>query len=336
MPHPVAQLFELLACPKCSSSLGELSCPSCGAQYDAPSGIPRLRGALDPRTEAVRRFYEASPFPGYARGENLSNLRARGKRNAFAQLLDEAIPGDARILEVGCGTGQMSLFLARADRLIVATDLSRPSLELGADAARRFGVDRILFVETDLGTPGLRAAAFDVVYCSGVLHHTPDPRKSFTALARLVRPGGFVVVGLYHSFARLPHRLRRGLARLTRFRWIALDPVLRERELQPARREAWLRDQYHHPEEHRHTLGQVKHWFRENGIDYLRSYPTALVGSAEPTAAALFTRAEDDWWLESVFAQASWIAKLSHEGGLFVVIGSRTDGAPGLGAQREK
>src|SRR5215472_15482248 len=62
-------------------------------------------------------------------------------------------------------TGQMSLFLASADRRVIAADLSRPSLELGADAARRFGLDQILFVETDLQMPGVRAAAFDVVYC---------------------------------------------------------------------------------------------------------------------------------------------------------------------------
>lgn len=327
MSHAAAPLFELLACPKCSGGLRELTCLACGSRYDAPNGIPRLRGPLDARTEIVRQFYADSPFPGYAPSENLSSLRARGNRNDFARLLDEAIPGNARVLEVGCGTGQMSLFLARADRLIVASDISRPSLELGAGAARRFGVDRILFVETDLRMPGLRSGAFDVVYCSGVLHHTPDPQQSFGALARLVQPGGFIVVGLYHSFARLPHRLRRGLARLTGFKWIVFDPILRDRGAQPARREAWLRDQYQHPEEHRHTLGQVKHWFLENGVVYLRSYPSALIAGARPTASTLFTRAEDDWWLENALAQASWLAKLSHEGGLFVAIGRRKDNA---------
>jgi ubiquinone/menaquinone biosynthesis C-methylase UbiE len=56
---------------------------------------------------------------------------ARAERSRFAQLLDRAVPGDARVAEVGCGTGQMSLYLSRADRIIVAADLSR-SLLLGA------------------------------------------------------------------------------------------------------------------------------------------------------------------------------------------------------------
>src|SRR6185369_704667 len=98
-------------------------------------------------------------------------------------------------------------------------------------------------VESDLRDPGVRAGAFDVVYSSGVLHHTPDPRASFARLVRLVRPGGAIVVGLYNAFARVPTRLRRAAARLTGFRIVPFDPVLRDRAAEPARREAWLRDQ---------------------------------------------------------------------------------------------
>ena len=105
-------------------------------------------------------------------------LHARAERHAFARLIDRAIPGDARIVDVGCGTGQMCLYLASADRVVVGADLTRASLALGAAAAARFGLDRVQFVETDLQRPGLRRGAFDVVYSSGVVHHTRDPRAS--------------------------------------------------------------------------------------------------------------------------------------------------------------
>jgi SAM-dependent methyltransferase len=283
--------------------------------------VPDLRLPADPRTEAVRAFYEAAPFPGYPPRDRHCWLRARAARSEFARLLDAAIPGDARVLEVGCGTGQMTLFLATADRIVIGIDLARASLSLAEEARRRYAVERALFVETDLHAPGLRAGAFDVVYCSGVLHHTPDPRAAFAAIARLARPGGVVVVGLYNAWARLPHRLRRAVARLTGFRWIPFDPVLRDRRAEPARREAWLRDQYRHVEEHRHTIGEVQTWFRENGITYLRCYPDALFGAEPLQAAELFEPAADDWTLENVIAQLSWAFSLSHEGGLFVVIG---------------
>ncbi len=272
----------------------------------------------DPRTDIVRRFYNRAPFPGYPPRDNLTAFRARAERSRFAQLLDRAIPPDARVVEVGCGTGQMSLYLARRDRVIIAVDLSREALRLGAAAALRYGIDNVQFVEADLHRPGLRPASFDVVYSSGVLHHTADPRSSFATIAQLVRPGGIVVLGLYNAFARMPLRMRRAVARSTRFRFIPFDPVLRERRLEPARREAWLRDQYQHPEEHRHTLAEIKAWFAENGVEFLRSYPSTVF---DDESQDLFEPAVDDWAVESWMAQLGWMWTLGREGGLFYMIG---------------
>jgi SAM-dependent methyltransferase len=312
---------ELLVCPACEGSLtsGWL-CRECGACYQAPDGIPNLRLEADARSDAVRCFYEYAPFPGYPPRDSLAWLCARAERSEFACLLDRAIPGDARILEMGCGTGQMSLYLARADRIVIGADLTRASLLLGAAAARRLGLDRVQFVETELNRPSLRAGSFDVVYSSGVLHHTPDPRASFARIAKLARPGGMIVVGLYNAFARIPLRLRRLIARLSGYRWIPFDPVLRDRENEPERWEAWFRDQYRHPEEHRHTLAEVQGWFVENDVEYMRSYPSAVIGEDQEE---LMTRAADNWQIEGWLAQLGWIRTLGREGGLFVTVGQR-------------
>src|SRR4051812_28396740 len=304
----------LLASPPCGAALaGGLACPGCGRAWPARDGIPQLRLPVEGQTEKVRQFYNHAPFPGYPPNDSLTWLRTRAERSAFARLLDAAIPGDARIVEIGCGTGQMSLYLARADRTVIGCDLSRGALALGAAAARRWGVDKVRFVECDLSRLPLRDGAFDVVYCSGVLHHTPDPRASFRAIARAVRPGGTIVIGLYNFYARIPLKLRRIVARLTNYRWIPFDPVLRERDAEPARREAWLRDQYRHPEEHSHSVAEVRGWFDENGIDFVSTYPTTLIGH-EPED--LFAPAEDEWAPESVIAQLAWMRSLGGEGGL--------------------
>jgi SAM-dependent methyltransferase len=280
----------------------------------------------DLRTARVRAFYGQAPFPAYGARDTFAALQARAGRSAFARLLDQAIAPDARVLDLGCGTGQMSLFLARGRRVVVGADLCRASLALGRAAARRFGVGGVSFVETDLRRPGLRAGSFDVVLSLGVLHHTPDPPAAFAAAAALARPdGGVVVVGVYNAFARLPHRLRRLAARASGFRLFPFDPVLRARAGDPARRAAWIRDQYRHPEEHRHTVGEVRRWFRGSGVSYLRTYPATLVGADDEGGDEpdLFTPAEDDWWLERSLAQLAWMRTLAHEGGLFVANGRR-------------
>jgi len=324
-PFPI----DLLACPRCGGALAataeeQVGCAPCQAFYVQTDGVMRVRAPCDPRTDAVREFYTRSPFPGYSPSDDLASLRARASRSAFARALDRAVPADARIVEVGCGTGQMSLYLASADRVVIGADLTAASLDLAARASRRYGIGRAFFVETDLQKPGLRESAFDVVYSSGVVHHTPDPKKSFASLARLARPGGVIVVGLYNLVARLPHRLRRALSRLTGRIW--WDPVLRDRATEPERRKAWLRDQYLHPEEHCHTLAEVKHWFRANRVEFLRTYPCALIGQDPAEEEDLFSSAADDWWFENWIAQVTWAVRLASEGGLFVVIGKREEG----------
>src|SRR5260370_23333507 len=128
---------DLLACPRCGEgALTQLRCAACGEQYSAPGGIPDLRIPSDARTESE-----------------------------FARRLDESIPGDALVLELGCGTGQLSLFLASADRTVVGADLARPSLELARDAAVRYGLSDGYFVGTDLRAAGPSTQAFRRVLC---------------------------------------------------------------------------------------------------------------------------------------------------------------------------
>jgi SAM-dependent methyltransferase len=318
-------LLGVLACPICRRGLlaqgANVCCSGCGRAFAVSDGIPDLRCEIDAQADAMRDFYSAAPFPGYPPQDTYSALRARAERSEFARLLDQAIAPDAIVLEVGCGTGQMSLFLATGDRLVVGADLTRASLQLAAEAARRFGIEGVRFLETDLRSPGLRAGAFDVVYCSGVLHHTPDPEASFHAIARLVRPGGVIVLGLYNAYARIPHRLRRAVARLTGFRWIPFDPVLRDRAAEPSRHRAWLRDQYRHPEEHRHTLAEVQRWFQASGVAFLRTYPSTVTAERAAGPGGLFAPAADNWGPENLLQQLGWSWTLGREGGLFVVIG---------------
>src|SRR2546427_10937452 len=101
---------ELLACPACAGALAaDWSCAGCGACFEAPDGIPNLRVPGDRRTDAVRRFYERAPFPGYAPRDSLQALHARAERNAFARLVNHAFLGDGRPAGTGLGPGKTCL-----------------------------------------------------------------------------------------------------------------------------------------------------------------------------------------------------------------------------------
>ena len=143
----------------------------------------------------------------------------------------------------------------------------------------------------------------------------------FAALAACYVPLGNYIA---HIFTDKKHwRVERGIYKLTGRRFVPFDPVLRARDSEPERRRAWLRDQYEHPEEHRHTVAEVQRWFRENDIDYLRTYPDALIGAEPLEGAGLFEPAEDDWGFENVLSQMAWATTLGKEGGLWITVGQK-------------
>jgi SAM-dependent methyltransferase len=87
----------------------------------------------DPRdvTEIVKAFYEETPFPNYDDHDSLASLIDKSHRGMYARRLDQAIPYNSNVLEVGCGTGQLSNFLSISCRRVIGTDICMNSLKLG-------------------------------------------------------------------------------------------------------------------------------------------------------------------------------------------------------------
>jgi hypothetical protein len=76
----------------------------------------------------------------------------------------------------------------------------------------------------------------------------------------------------------------------------------------------------------------VQGWFQENGIEYLRAYPDALLAADPLHDDELFSAAEDDWSFENLVSQLGWAFKLGAEGGLFVTLGMATRGRSSRGS----
>lgn len=281
----VADYLHLLRCPSCARELRPideaLKCRSCPERFEVDDGIPLLLvpEADDGRsvTGRIRDFYEAHPFPDYEGFEDLAALLEKAQAGVFARLLDEQIPFGSRVLDCGCGTGQLSNFLGIAHRAVIGTDLSVSSLRLAESFRRQHRLDRVYFLQMSLFRPVFPPQSFDFVICNGVLHHTHDPRGGFHKLAELVRPGGYLLVGLYHRYGRLATDLRRFLFRCFGPRLAFLDPRFRRGGLGKGRREAWFADQYRNPHESKHTLREAARWVEEAGLEWVRSIPDTHV-----------------------------------------------------------
>jgi SAM-dependent methyltransferase len=283
----------------------------------------------DPRdvTNVVKAFYEETPFPNYDDFDSVRSLIEKSRAGVYVRSLAKAIPTNSRVLEVGCGTGQLTNFLGISCRQVIGSDLCLNSLRLGERFRRANGLHRVRFVQMNLFRPCFRPERFDVILCNGVLHHTADPEGGFRGLLPLLRPGGVIVIGLYNTYGRLMTDLRRQLFRLTggRAQWI--DPMLRRSMKAAGKRKAWFADQYQHPHESKHTIGEALRWFDEAGIDFVRGIPSVTQGTEQLDGVNLFEPEPRGTHLDHFRVQTKEIFSAgSREGGFFIMIGRKPGG----------
>ena len=130
-------------------------------------------------TETIKAFYEENPFPNYEGTEDVGSLIEKSVARGFPEMLNRSIPPNATVLEVGGGTGQLGNFLSIASRRVLSTDLCLNSLRLAQRFRDANGLDNVTFAQMNLFRLPLQPEHFDVVICTGVLHHTADPRGGF-------------------------------------------------------------------------------------------------------------------------------------------------------------
>lgn len=274
-------------------------------------------------TEKMRAFYEKTPFPNYDDFDSVGSLIEKARRGIFAKLLDDQLPFGARIIECGCGTGQLTNFLAIANRQVIGADMCLHSLRLGDEFRRKQEIRRASFVQMNLFKPCFKPFSFDVVISNGVLHHTSDCRKAFESIATLVKPGGYLVVGLYHWYGRLWTDLRRWIFKLTNDRLKFLDWRLVHSAVSDAKKEAWFQDQYKNPHETKHTIGEVAGWVKDIGFEFISSIPKSTLPSDLDPDHKLFQPARLGGELERFLVEAGMILSGGREGGFFIVIARR-------------
>jgi ArsR family transcriptional regulator len=162
--------------------------------------------AVDARIETVRAGRSQRSQQFFA--ENASQFRAQQELIAgfdvygtqAAELLAGCLPqsgkaeGGASALEVGPGEGAFLAYLAPHFERIVALDNSREMLEQARSFAHEHGLTNIEFIHGDTGSALRSGLAVDCIVLNMVLHHVPSPAAIFQDLARMLHPGGTLLV----------------------------------------------------------------------------------------------------------------------------------------------
>jgi ubiquinone/menaquinone biosynthesis C-methylase UbiE len=140
--------------------------------------------------------YDQSPNPVVAMDEIVLGRR-------IAEMADQ-ISGQV-VIDAGCGTGRHTLRLARAAARVIAMDFSSQMLSRVADKVRAQGLaDKVELIEHDLHQPvPLEREVAGGVLCSLVGEHLSDLHVVFAELARVTRPGGWLIFSVYHPILAL-------------------------------------------------------------------------------------------------------------------------------------
>lgn len=139
-------------------------------------------------------------------GDAYERFIGRWSRKLAAPFLEWArVPGGARVIDVGCGTGALSAaLLDRGAASVVGVDLSAGFVA----AAAMIGDARASFVVCDAMALEAPDASFDAAVSGLCLNFAPDPEKAVREMARVVRPGGLVALYVW-DYAGKMEMLRR-------------------------------------------------------------------------------------------------------------------------------
>ncbi|MCV6621547.1 MAG: methyltransferase domain-containing protein [Cellvibrionaceae bacterium] len=191
---------ELLA------NLGQLL-KLCFSDVEKKVDIESLGTISDSVSCKVKAQYEENPYPRWL-------ALPYQTPTEYQHALDVSLPDHGfmpnqqdktlKVLVAGCGTGKHALQCARYFRntQVTAIDISHASLAYAKKKAEQYQLNNIVFLQADILELANLETRFDIIECSGVLHHMNAPLEGAQMLKRLLKPGGLMKIGLYSERAR--------------------------------------------------------------------------------------------------------------------------------------
>ncbi|MDI9395504.1 MAG: methyltransferase domain-containing protein [Euryarchaeota archaeon] len=137
-------------------------------------------------------------------------IQSQKEKDAWKRAFLKVFPEKGlKILDVGCGTGELSLLFAEMGHKVTGIDISRQMLNTAKLKAEALGAD-ITFEEGDAENPFFGTSSFDIVFSRHLLWTLPNPKKAVENWKRVLRKNGKVLIidGVWDS-GTLESRVRR-------------------------------------------------------------------------------------------------------------------------------
>jgi len=260
------------------------------SEFEEEMQLKQNIDAFNPINHSTSRMiaenYEEFPYPRWIDWEfPRVGERKYWLQNFFTKKELTFLDKPFTVLVAGCGTGSKAIEYAIGygeQANILAIDLSRTSLAYATRMANKYKVNNIKFLQMDILDLPRLDQQFDIIECTGVLHHMKDPLEGGKALVSKLRNHGIMHISLYSELAR---------REIVRFRQdYNLDPDMSSDDIRKYRRFMmqdrpeviddelslrWdffdlnrCRDLLFHPLEHRYTVPKIEHLLKELELEF--------------------------------------------------------------------
>jgi ubiquinone/menaquinone biosynthesis C-methylase UbiE len=161
---------------------------------DAEKEIPEfatdqaaMRRVVKKRQDKMRAFFDSV-------AGRLGRDHVPGKSwKSLAEALLRLLP-PLTIADLGAGEGSSALLLSKRAVRVIAVDSSARMIEVGREQAARHGVKNVEYRLGDMEEVPIGAGEVDLVFFSQSLHHALHPERALAEAARILAPGGRIVV----------------------------------------------------------------------------------------------------------------------------------------------
>ncbi len=170
--------------------------------------IQKLGSIKDEISIAVKSQYEQYPYPRWRYGnpskiKKITVIKAINHSIKPNSIIHNIGSEKLKILIAGCGTGKHILNVQKyKNSQVTAIDLSSSSLAYAQRKINELDIKNVDLIQMDILDVALLRDQFDVIECSGVLHHMADPLEGLDALLSVLKKNGLLNLALYSELAR--------------------------------------------------------------------------------------------------------------------------------------